>query len=48
MSEAEHATFRSQKYGVLRVDGEETVSNRRDRETNPELYRERQRCQPLL
>ena len=36
------------KYRVsLRVNEEETflfISNRRDRETNPKLYRERQRC----
>ena len=42
-SEAEHATSRtrdSPQHWVLRVDGEETflfLSNRRDRETNPEL-----------
>ena len=33
-------------HGVLRVDGEETflfLSNRQDRETNPELQRESQR-----
>ena len=32
------------------MDGEETflfLSNRRDREPNPELWRERQRCSPL-
>ena len=35
---------------VLRLDGDETflfLLNRRDRETNPELQRERQRCLPL-
>ena len=34
-------------HGVLGVDGEETfmfLSNRRGREANPELLRERQRC----
>ena len=41
-SETEHATFRSRMLPaiVLRVDGEETfllLSNRRDRETSPEL-----------
>ena len=43
-SEAEHATS---QYWLSHVDGEETffVSfNRRDREPNPELWRERQRC----
>ena len=37
----------STQYRVLRVRGEEEflfLSNRRDREKNPELQRERQRC----
>ena len=37
----------SPQYRVLHVDWEETFlspSNRRDREPNPELYCERQRC----
>ena len=49
-SEAEHATSRSQRLPTILTftrDGEETfffLSNRRDREPNPELWRERQRC----
>ena len=49
-SEAEHATSRSRRLPTIlisHVDGEETflfLSNRRDREPNPELWRERQRC----
>ena len=34
----------SPQYWLSHVDGEETFSNRRDREPNPELWRERQRC----
>ena len=37
----------SPQYWILRVDGEKTflfLSKRRDRETNPELLRKRQRC----
>ena len=37
----------SPQYWLSHVDGEETflfLSNRRDREPNPELWRERQRC----
>ena len=37
----------SPQYWVLRVDGEETslfLSNRQDRETSPELWRQMQRC----
>ena len=37
----------SPQYKLSHVDGEETLlffSNRRDREPNPELWRERQRC----
>ena len=39
-SEAEHATAQSRRLSTIRVDGEETfvfLSNRRERETNPEL-----------
>ena len=48
-SEAEHATSRSRRpqYWLSHVDGEDNflfLSNRRDREPNPELWRERQRC----
>ena len=37
----------SPQYGLSHVDGEETflfISNRRDREPDPGLWRERQRC----
>ena len=53
-SEAEHATSRSQRLPTIltftRGWGRNILlflSNRRDREPNPELWRERQRCQPL-
>ena len=49
-SEAEHATSRSRRLPTILTftrGWEETfmfLSNRRDREPNPELWRERQRC----